>query len=133
MRPSPPRSARVWRIRPACSEASTPRWTSAIAPLGQVATAIEAALAELARAAVETAPPALAERIDEIAGRQKQIAAEMQTILQRMAKLQSRQELANRLQVILQWSQQILEGIHRRQEQEIGKAFDSTSRRKPGD
>ena len=107
--------------------------TGIIEPLGQVAAAIEAALAELERAAVETAPPALAERIDEIAGRQKQIAVEMQTILQRMAKLQSRQELANRLQVILQWSQQILEGINRRQEQEIGKAFDSTNRRKPGD
>lgn len=107
--------------------------TDIIAPLGQVAAAIEAALAELERASVETSPLALAERIDEIAGRQKQIAAEMQTILQRMAKLQSRQELANRLQVILQWSQQILVGINRRQEQEIGKAFDSTSRPKPGD
>ena len=40
-------------------------------------------------------------------------------ILERMEKLQSRQDLANKLQTVIRWAEQALEGIRRQEQEEV--------------
>jgi hypothetical protein len=68
---------------------------------------------------------AQADAVEEIQG---DLLARMEEILQRMAKLESKQELASKLQVIIKWSEQLLESIKKKQEAEVGKVFDPTTR-----
>ena len=52
----------------------------------------------------------------------------MERILDAMIKIESRQELANQLRVIVKWEEEILEAIRKRQEEEIGTVFNPDDR-----
>jgi len=58
---------------------------------------------------------------------QRDILEQMNEILQRMAKLESKQELANKLRLIIGWSEKLLESIHKKREAEVGTVFDSAT------
>jgi hypothetical protein len=58
-----------------------------------------------------------------VEGLQKDLLARMDEILQRMTKLESKQEMANKLQLIIQWSQELLDTIRKKQEAETSTVF----------
>jgi len=66
-----------------------------------------------------------ARRIEEL---QKDVLARMDEILQQMAKLESKQEMANKLQLIIQWSQELLDTIKKKQEAETGTVFEPATK-----
>jgi len=86
---------------------------------------IRAALGEMAHA---EAPAVLAGQARAAEGLQKDLLAQMEEILQRMAKLESKQEMAHKLQLIIQWSQQLLESMKKQQAAETGTVFDPTTK-----
>ncbi len=65
-----------------------------------------------------------ANAIEEI---QRDILAQMDDVLQRMIKLENKQELANKLRLIIGWSEKLLRSIREKQEAEVGNVFDSTT------
>ena len=99
-----------------------------INPLAELAGVIETTLAELQQASQTPAPTALATHIERIATAQQDIARRMERILDAMIKIESRQELANQLRVIVKWEEEILEAIRKRQEEEIGTVFNPDDR-----
>lgn len=58
---------------------------------------------------------------------QKDIFRQMEEILQRMTKLEGKQELASKLQLIIKWSEQLLDVIRTKQQAEVGKVFQPTT------
>ena len=77
---------------------------------------LEESLAEAKKLPDFGAMQAAAERI---AKDQRELRLRMSEILARMEKLQSRQDLANKLQTIIRWSQRTLTGIRRREQEEV--------------
>jgi hypothetical protein len=67
-------------------------------------------------------------RTGEIEQEQAQLLDGMDKVLQRMVKLESKQELANKLQIIIEWSQQLLESIRKKEEAEVGKVLQPATR-----
>ena len=65
-----------------------------------------------------------AEAIEEI---QRDVFKQMDDILQRMAKLESKQELANKLRLIIGWSEKLLKSIKKKQEDEVKTVLDPTT------
>ncbi len=63
-----------------------------------------------------------------VEGLQKDLLARMEEILQRMTKLESKQEMANKLQLIIQWSQELLDTLKKKQEAETGTVFEPTTK-----
>ena len=66
----------------------------------------------------------LATRAKAVEAQQKELLASMDEILQRMAKIESKQELANRLDLILKWSRELLNTIEKKKAKEAGSVFD---------
>jgi hypothetical protein len=52
----------------------------------------------------------------------------MDEILQRMTKLESKQEMANKLQLIIQWSQELLELMKKKQDTETRNVFEPATK-----
>jgi len=73
-------------------------------------------------------PAELRDQAVTIAGVQGDLRARMQAILERMQKLESRQELANQLRVIIKWSESALEGIQKKRDAEVGGVFEPTTK-----
>ncbi|MHC4985156.1 MAG: hypothetical protein ACYTFO_03275 [Planctomycetota bacterium] len=94
-----------------------------IDPLARLDQAVAAVLGDLNDAGEMTDPTALDARADRIVAAQQDIDADMTAILEAMIRIESRQELANQLQVIVKWSEEILEEIRRREESEVGTIF----------
>jgi len=61
---------------------------------------------------------------DRIVGQQRDIRSRMDEILQRMEKLQSRQDLANKLQIIIRWAEKNLESIRRQETEKVRGIWD---------
>ncbi|MHC4562403.1 MAG: hypothetical protein ACYS8X_06485 [Planctomycetota bacterium] len=95
-----------------------------VAPLGDVSRTIAMVLAQMQAAGELTAAEAFRDQLDDVAARQRDIRKQMEAILARMAQLQSRQDLANELQKIVNWAEESLEKIRRKQEEEIGELLD---------
>ena len=89
-------------------------------PIGKIGSA-------LANTKLATAAGDLSEQGAEIEGLQREVFEQMREILERMAKLESKQELANKLRLIINWSEQLFESIKKKQEAEVGKVFDGTT------
>lgn len=89
---------------------------------------VRAALGEIANA---TAPAVMAGQARAVESKQRDLLARMEEILQRMAKLESKQEMANKLQLIIEWSQELLKAIEAKRAAETGNVFDTTT--KPAD
>lgn len=68
---------------------------------------------------------AQATRIEQL---QKDVLARMDEILDQMAKLESKQEMANKLQLIIQWSQELLDTIKKKQDAETGTVFEPATK-----
>ena len=64
----------------------------------------------------------------QIYNRSQELMDRMEGILQQMAKLESKQEMANKLQLIIKWSQELLDTIKKKQETETGIIFDPTTK-----
>ena len=94
-----------------------------IDPLGRLDEAIATVLNDLGAAAELADPTAIDAQADRIVTAQQAIDAHMTEILEAMIRIASRQELANQLQVILKWSEEILEEIRRREESDVGTIF----------
>ena len=62
-----------------------------------------------------------------IADIQADIRTQMEAILERMQKLQGRQELANQLRMIIRWSENVLKVIEKNRDTELGKEFEPTT------
>ncbi len=58
---------------------------------------------------------------------QGDVLAEMNAILDRMVKLENKQELANKLQLIIRWSEQLLDTIKEKEEAEVGDVFEDAT------
>ena len=95
-----------------------------ISGLDELSVDIDRVTAELRRAMTESDPAALREQVVGIAAEQDRIARRMEEILQHMVQLQSRQELANQLRVILRWSREIQKQIKQKQAEEIGNILE---------
>ncbi len=63
-----------------------------------------------------------------VEGLQKDLLARMDEILQRMTKLESKQEMANKLQLIIQWSQELLDSMKKKQDTETGGVFEPATK-----
>ena len=70
----------------------------------------------------------LKRQADAVEGLQKELLARMEEILQRMTKLERKQEMANKLQLIIQWSQELLDILKKKQEAETGTVFQPTTK-----
>ncbi len=66
----------------------------------------------------------LAQQVADLAAVQEGFVRQMEAILENMEKLASRQELANELKRLINASQELLERIRRRQEEEVEGVFD---------
>jgi len=67
-----------------------------------------------------------------VEGLQKDLLARMDEILQRMTKLESKQEMANKLQLIIQWSQELLDIMKKKQDTETRTVFEPATKPAPG-
>ena len=94
-----------------------------IDPLAELDQDIAAVLSDLGAAGELTDPAALDARAEQIAAAQQEIDRFMAAILEAMIRIESRQELANQLQVIVKWSEEILEEIRQREQSEVGTIF----------
>jgi len=72
-------------------------------------------------------PGELKQQADTIEEIQADLLVRMAEILQRMKKLESKQELASKLQVIIKWSEQLLKSIKKKEEAEVGRLFDPST------
>jgi hypothetical protein len=63
-----------------------------------------------------------------VEGLQKDLLARMDEILQRMTKLESKQEMANKLQLIIQWSQELLDIMKKKQDTETRTVFEPATK-----
>jgi hypothetical protein len=70
----------------------------------------------------------LKRQADAVEGLQKEMLARMGEILQQMTKLESKQEMANKLQLIIQWSQELLDILKKKQEAEMRTVFEPATR-----
>ncbi len=95
-----------------------------ISGLDELSADIDEVSAQLQRAMTEGDPESLREQVAGIAAEQDRIARRMAEILQHMVQLQSRQELANQLRVILRWSREIQKTIQQKQAEEIGDVLE---------
>ena len=90
-------------------------------PIRQVASSIAATRS------VEEAGE-LTDRARAIEGIQQDVFDQMNDVLERMTKIASKQEMANRLQLIIQWSEDLLESIKKKGKAEADTVFDPTTR-----
>ena len=95
-----------------------------IKPLVELAAPTARLVATMNATAALQDPTALRAQALRIADIQTDIRKQMEAILERMQKLQSRQELANQLQVIIKWSETLLKGIEKKRDVEHGKVFE---------
>jgi hypothetical protein len=82
-----------------------------IKPLEALNEEMASLLAEIEHARRQDDPTELGESLEAAAVRQDQVHERMAEILKHMERLQSRQDLANQLQLIIRWSEEILEVI----------------------
>jgi hypothetical protein len=66
----------------------------------------------------------LREQAEQIARVQEGFGRQMAAIIQNMQELESRQELANQLRLLIKWSQQLLERIEKKQDDELRGIFE---------
>ncbi len=104
-----------------------------IQPLAGLAEPMDRLVATMNGTALVTDPGDLRTQATEIAGVQEEFRKRMEAILDRMQKLQSRQELANQLRVIIKWSEGLLDGIKKQAEEEAGGVFDPKKKKKGAD
>ena len=93
--------------------------TGIIEPLREVYEASEGVATDLAEAKTLPDVGAMQAAAERIAADQRDLRQQMSEILARMEKLQSRQDLANKLQTIIRSSQKTLTGIRRREQEEV--------------
>lgn len=93
--------------------------TGIIEPLRDIYEDGENVAAELAAAAELSDAGAMQASARRIAEDQRDLSLRMAEILERMEKLQSRQDLANKLQTVIRWAEQALEGIRRQEQEEV--------------
>ena len=94
-----------------------------IGPLDRLDEEIELVTAEL-QTLVQSADAAdMAARVADIARRQTEIGLRLDEVLDQMVKLHSRQELANQLRIILQWSREIAAQIEQKRQAEIDEVL----------
>lgn len=90
-----------------------------IDPLDALSEEMAELLAEIEQARRQDDVGAMVEQLDAVAVRQEQVYDEMGEILKHMERLQSRQDLANQLRLIIRWSEQTLEDIRDREGREV--------------
>jgi len=74
-----------------------------------------------------TAADELAGQSRDVEGLQRDVFREMADILERMVKLESKQELANKLRLIINWSEKLFRSIKEKQEAEVKTVFEGTT------
>jgi len=94
-----------------------------ITPLGELAEPMSQVLAALNETEDVRETQTLIAQVREIAAVQQTLLKHMEDILANMQKVESRQELANQLRVLIKWSEQLLENIEARQEEELTDVF----------
>lgn len=104
-----------------------------IQPLSGLAEPVSRLVATMNGTALVTDPGELQTQASEIAGIQEALRKRMEAILDQMQKLQSRQELANQLRVIIKWSEGLLDGIKKKADEEAGGVFDPKKKKKGAD
>ncbi len=98
---------------------------NALKALGKPIRKITAALNEVAK--IDSATT-VKEKTLEIADLQEGIRKEMELIRDRMEKLESRQELANQLEMIIKWSSDLLKSIKKWSDVEVGEVLHPTTK-----
>jgi len=104
-----------------------------VGPLRELTEPIERAVADLEATKELSEVGKLSEQARRLATAQQDIRGRMEEILQRMQKIESRQELANQLQLIIKWSGELLTTIKERQEERTGDVFDRPTTRPDDD
>lgn len=102
--------------------------TAVVLPLKELQQPVRKILAALhATREIEDVATLLAQakRIEKL---QKEVLDRMEEILQQMAKLESKQEMANKLQLIIKWSQELLDTIKNKQDVETGGVFEPATK-----
>jgi len=98
-----------------------------VKPLERLAEPIRQIAAALDKTKSVDVAGELADQARDIEGLQGEVFRQMDEILQHMAKLESKQELANKLRLIIDWSEQLFESIKKKQEAEVKTIFDGTT------
>jgi DNA-binding transcriptional MerR regulator len=96
---------------------------SVVDPLRALGTPMAQASALLSGARQINSAPEARKQVAEIALVQAAIARQMDEVLQRMLKLESRQELANQLETLIKWSEGLRDQIEKIGEREVGNVF----------
>ena len=99
-----------------------------VQPLVELQQRIRGTTAALQATAKVTDAGELRDQAGVIEEGQQRIFDAMNEILQRMVKLESKQELANKLQIIIKWSQQLLDAIKKKEAIEVKSVLDPTTR-----
>ncbi|MGC9455504.1 MAG: hypothetical protein ACP5HU_11675 [Phycisphaerae bacterium] len=95
-----------------------------IEPLESLAGPVESILARLSAAEELADADEAAEAAADIAADQRDVLARMQQIAEHMQKLQTRQDLARQLRMIIKMSEDISERVRRRQQQDVIDIFE---------
>jgi len=99
-----------------------------VQPLRELQDSVRRIRAALGAAQAIEAVAELKRQADAVEGLQKDLLARMEEILQRMAKLESKQEMANKLQLIIQWSQELLDIMKKKQDTETRTVFEPATK-----
>lgn len=98
-----------------------------VKPLDRLAEPVRKIGSALTNTKLASAAADLAEQGGDIEGLQREVFRQMNDILERMVKLESKQELANKLRLIIGWSEKLLQSIRKKQEAEVGTVFEGTT------
>jgi len=99
-----------------------------IKPLKQLAGPTSQVVAALQGAGKLDDAAALRDQAEKIAAVQKDILAQLRAILDRMQKLESRQELAYKLEMIIKWWDEVLKTTEKHGEAEVGNIFEPATK-----
>ena len=101
--------------------------TGVVKPLKDLAGPIRKVVGSIHATKSVAAAAELKGQADAIEDIQRDVFKQMNDILTRMTKLESKQELANKLQIIIKWSEQLFDSIRKRRDAEVGTVFESTT------
>jgi len=101
-----------------------------VAPLRALAKRIGRVVAVLRRTTTITQLDALRGDVDSVAQSQEEILTGMRRILDSMQKLESRQDMINKLRMILGWSEEQLKKIEQARDAELENIFEDATRNK---
>lgn len=96
-----------------------------VQPLRALATPMAQAVTAINGAAQITQPQALREQTDRLAGIQADFLAKMRVVLERMVKLESRQELAYKLEVIMKTWEEVITNTRAKGEDQMRNVFET--------